>query len=56
MNKGLEFIGGALGCALFAAFTVWLGVNWVTGCGETIYTAAGIGAGECIGFLELWGL
>lgn len=56
MNKGLEFIGGALLCAAFSLMFVWALINFVMGCGETIYTATGPTAGECIGFLELWGL
>ena len=47
-------LGGAvLICA--ALFMVWVLVNWVTGCGETFYTASGSYPGECVSFVELWG-
>lgn len=57
MKTGLEFIGGALFCALFSLMFVWMLVNFITGCGETFPTATGAYiAGECIGPLELFGL
>ena len=57
MNKATQdFIGGAALCAVFAPLFVWFVVNWITGCGETFYTATGTMAGECVGFFELWGL
>ena len=56
MKTGFEFIGGALFCALFSLMFVWMLVNFITGCGETFYTATGTMAGECIGPLELFGL
>ena len=56
MNRAQEIIGGAALCAVLSALFVWVLVNWFTGCGETFYTATGTVRGDCVGFLELWGL
>lgn len=37
---------------LIAYFITWVGINWVTGCGETFITYTGERiAGECVPFL-----
>lgn len=56
MNRATEFLGGAAFAAAFALVFVWVVVNWIMGCGEIIHTAGGSMQGECIGFLELWGM
>jgi hypothetical protein len=44
-----EVIGQiAMGAISRASVIAWLGINWISGCGEIIYTATGAIPGECI--------
>jgi hypothetical protein len=42
-----DFVLTVAGCATVAALTVFVLLNLILGCGETIYTAAGPVPGEC---------
>jgi hypothetical protein len=43
-----EVIGQIAMGAIFGLVFAWVLVNWISGCGEVIYTATGAIPGECI--------
>jgi hypothetical protein len=43
-----EVIGQIAMGAIFGLVFAWVLVNWISGCGEIIYTATGAIPGECI--------
>lgn len=43
-----EIVGEIIMCTVVGLLFAWLLVNWVSGCGEIIYTATGSYMGECI--------
>ena len=53
-TKFSEILLGVATMILFAVMFNFLIVNWALGCGETIYTATGSHAGECVGLLDLF--
>jgi hypothetical protein len=45
----VETIGSVLIAAIFGLMLAWVGINWVTGCGETFITYTGERIhGECV--------
>lgn len=45
----VETIGNILIAAIFGLMLAWVGINWVTGCGETFITYTGERIhGECV--------
>lgn len=45
----VETIGSILIAAIFGLMLAWVGINWVTGCGETFITYTGERIhGECV--------
>ena len=45
----VETIGSVLIAAIFGLMFTWVGINWVTGCGETFITYTGERIhGECV--------
>ncbi len=43
-----EVIGQIAMGAIFGLVFAWVLINWISGCGEVIYTATGAIPGECI--------
>jgi hypothetical protein len=43
-----EVIGQIAMGAIFGLVFAWVLINWISGCGEIIYTATGAIPGECI--------
>lgn len=56
-EKIRDYVLGFVGYTALAVMTLWVGINWLSGCGESFPTAAGTYIqGECISLGEMFGV